>query len=172
MVTPCRYDGSPKFRYPVDALALDDRRWVVHGVFGPEIGSHSGRLGFYPGDHTIEFYLVETWWNAYAVFSPAGAPRGYYCNIATPPRREADAIVYTDLDLDLLVRPDGSAVVLDRDEYEERAARFGYPADLRRQVDAALAEVTALAERRADLFDGGEAAVFFRRAVAMGGARA
>jgi hypothetical protein len=163
-VAPRRYDGTPKFRYPVDGLELGDTRWVVHGVFGPEIGPHSARLGFYPGDHTIEFYLATAWSNVYAVLSPAGEPRGYYCNLGTPARREGDEIRYTDLDLDLLVRPDGRYMVMDEDEYQERAARFGYPADMRAQVAAALADLIAAVERAAPPFDGREARAFFERA--------
>ena len=91
-VAPRRFDGTPKFRYPVDGLELGATRWVVHGVFGPEVGPHSDRLGFYPGDHTIEFYTPGVWSNVYAVLSPAGAPRGFYCNLGMPPTFEGDEI--------------------------------------------------------------------------------
>lgn len=160
-VAPRRYDGSPKFRYPADGLELGPRRWVVHGVFGPEIGPHSQRLDFYPGDHTVEFYTADRWYNVYAVFSPAGDPRGYYCNLATPPRRDGDEITYIDLDIDVLVRPDGGYVVLDEDEYAERVRRFGYPPDVQASVAAALAELTAAVEGRRPPFDGAEAHAFF-----------
>jgi hypothetical protein len=163
-VAPRRYDGSPKFRYPVDALEAGPRRWVLHGIFGPEIGPHSHRLGFYPGDHTIELYEAEQWFNVYAVFSPTGDLRGYYCNLATPPTQEHDELTYIDLDIDLLVRPDGRYEILDRDEYEERAARLGYPDDLRTRVEQALRELTDLIERRQPPFDGVEARRFFHRA--------
>lgn len=160
-VAPRRYDGSPKFRYPVDGLELGPPRWVVHGRFGPEIGPHSARLGFYPGDHTIETYHAGRWSNVYAVFSPGGELRGYYCNLATPARCEGDEITYVDLDLDLLVRPDGVHLVLDQEEYEERIIRFGYPAELQASVGAALAELVAAIEERAPPFDGAEARAFF-----------
>jgi uncharacterized protein len=165
-IAPLRYDGSPKFRYPVEALEVGPRRWVVHGIFGPEIGPHAARLGFYPGDHTIEFFSADAWWNVHAVFAPDGAPRGYYCNVATPSRHEGGEIIYTDLDLDLLVGPDGGFRVLDQEEYEERAARHGYPADLRASIAAALADLIAAARAGAAPFDGLEARAFFARAVA------
>lgn len=164
-VAPRRYDGSPKFRYPVDGLELGPIRWVVHGVFGPEIGPHSDRLGFYPADHTIEFYTAGAWSNVYAVFSPTGLARGYYCNLGTPPERARDEITYTDLDLDVLVWPDGRHAVLDEDEYEERAARYAYPPAVRAGVAAALADLIAAVERRAPPFDGAEARAFFELAV-------
>jgi hypothetical protein len=168
-VAPRRYDGTPKFRYPVDALEIGAARWVVHGVFGPEIGPHSARLGFFPGDHTIEFYPAGVWSNVYAVIGPAGERRGYYCNLATPPALAGDEIVYTDLDLDLLVGPDGRRRLLDEDEYEERAARYGYPPAVREQVASALAALTAAAEAGRPPFDGAEAMAFFRLATGQAG---
>lgn len=165
-VAPLRYDGSRKFRYPVDGLELGERRWVVHGVFGPEIGPHSGRLGFFPGDHTIEFYLPDRWWNVYAVFGPAAERRGYYCNVSTPAQRDGDEIVYTDLDIDLLVRADGSHLIMDEDEYHERAERMGYTAEVRQQVATAVEELVGAASQRLDLFDGVEALAFLDRVLA------
>jgi hypothetical protein len=156
-----RFDGSP-FRYPVDGLQVGVAGWVVHGVFGPEIGPHSGRLGFYPGDHTIEYYLAGRWSNINAVLGPAGEARGYYCNLATPSALVSDEIVYTDLDLDLLVQPSGTYTLLDEAEYEERAARYGYPPEVRAAVAAALADLIAAVERREPPFDGVEPAAFLR----------
>jgi hypothetical protein len=170
-VAPRRFDGTPKFRYPVDGLELGATRWVVHGVFGPEIGPHSRRLGFFPGDHTIEYYTAGRWSNVYAVLGPAGEARGFYCNLGTPPARVGDEIVYTDLDLDLLVRPSGEYAVLDQEEYEERAARYGYPAEVRRAVAAALAALIAAVEQRQPPFDGREPRAFFQRVLAGRAAR-
>jgi hypothetical protein len=164
-VAPRRYDGTPKFRYPVDGLELGPHRWVVHGVFGPEIGPHSGRLGFYPGDHTIEYYFAGQWSNIYAVLGPDGTRRGFYCNLGMPPERHGDEIRYTDLDLDLLVGPDGAHQVLDEDEYEERAARYGYPPPVRAAVAAALADLIDAVTAGRPPFDGVEAAAFLRLVV-------
>jgi hypothetical protein len=169
VVAPRRYNGAPKFRYPVDALEIGPPRWALHGIFGSEIGPHSQRLGFYPGDHTIELYEAERWFNVYAVFSPDGELRGYYCNLATPPAQERDELTYVDLDLDLLVRPDGRYELLDRDEYEEHAARLGYPDDLRARVDQGLRELIGLIERRQPPFDGVEARRFFHQAFPAAG---
>lgn len=163
-VAPRRADGAPKYRYPVDRLEAGERRWVVHGVFGPEIGPHSGRLGFYPGDHTIEFYPRDTWSNVYAVLSPAGEVRGYYCNLATPPHQDGDELIYTDLDLDLLVGPTGVHRLLDEEEYRARTARLG--AAVRAEVEAALAALIAAVEARQAPFDGVEARAFFALATA------
>jgi hypothetical protein len=165
IVAPRRYDGTLKFSYPVDALDLSPTRWVVHGVFGPEVEPHSQRLGFFPGDHTIEIYTPGRWSNVNAVFGPAGERRGFYCNLATPPERHGDEIRYTDLDLDLLVRADGSQVVLDEDEYAERADRYGYPPGVRAAVATALQDLSDAATAMRPPFDGLEAASFLRLAL-------
>ena len=51
--------------------------------------------------------------------------------------------------------------MLDEDEYEERAARFGYPPEARAAVAAALAALIEAVEHRQPPFDGAEARAFF-----------
>ncbi len=67
-----------------------------------------------------------------------------YVDIAAPAVIEGDRIVATDLDIDVVRRSDGSVEVLDRDEFDEHRARFGYPADL---VERVLATVDEVAHR-------------------------
>jgi hypothetical protein len=53
----------------------------------------------------------------------------------------------------VLVAPDFSATILDEDEFELHAARYGYPAQVRARVHESLAELLRLVGERAFPFD-------------------
>jgi protein associated with RNAse G/E len=52
------------------------------------------------------------------------------------------------LDIDILVQPDWSFQVLDLEEFEANALRFGYPDDLRQKVNATVDELISRIESR------------------------
>jgi uncharacterized protein len=55
---------------------------------------------------------------------------------------------YVDLDIDVLVTPDFTYQVLDRDEFEENATRYNYSEQLRSETTKALDELVSLIETR------------------------
>lgn len=102
---------------------------------------------------SYEFYWLDRWYNIFRFHEPGGDLRNFYCNINMPPSFANGVLDYTDLDLDVLVRPDFSYRILDADEFEENARRFSYPFDLREKTQAALAEIIDLIENRQFPFD-------------------
>lgn len=54
----------------------------------------------------------------------------YYCNLASLPVIEEDAVHYIDYDIDVVLSPDGDVTVHDRDEFAERMVQWNYPTDL------------------------------------------
>ena len=101
------------------------------------------------GTPSKEFFWTDRW---YSVFR-FGAPRGggllnFYCNVNTPVRLEAGALSFTDLDIDVLVRPDLSYSVLDEDEFERHSEIYSYPPEYRLRARAALGELVSLIEGR------------------------
>ena len=108
-----------RFSYPVDVLRWRPCHVIVSGVFGPEVAGRSPI--FRPGDVTAEFFWRDRWWNVIAGYDAGtGDLRGYYCNVAKTPRwhvEPAPMIAYTDLDLDLVVFPDGRIELHDEDEF-------------------------------------------------------
>lgn len=149
-----RTGEKPKFGYPVRVLRWRPCHVIVSGVFGPEVEGRSPI--FRPGDLAMEFYWSDRWWNVTTAYEPTtGALGGYYCNVAKPPRWRAEpepVITYTDLDLDIIIFPDGRIELHDEDEFVRYAAQFAYP---QRTIDRArrtVDEIIAHAERRAHPF--------------------
>lgn len=62
-------------------------------------------------------------------------------------------LTYVDLDIDVLVDPDGSYRVLDLEDFEENARNYNYPPDIQNEARRALEELIALIETRAYPFN-------------------
>ncbi|HEX9680190.1 MAG TPA: DUF402 domain-containing protein, partial [Anaerolineales bacterium] len=109
--------GREVWRYPGRALEVALDRIVLEAEFGRQ-PMEVGGLRMEPGDRFVETFYMERWYNVFAVYQGRGPSlRGWYCNIARPARMEAGDVYAEDLALDLIVLPDGTSQVLDRDEF-------------------------------------------------------
>lgn len=79
-----------------------------------------------------------------------------YVDMTTPPVWSADGATVTmvDLDLDVVVREDGSVAVDDEDEFAVHQRRFAYPPEIVQLARSSCTEVLAAIEGRAAPFDG------------------
>lgn len=149
-----RTGDAPKFTYPVRVLRWRPCHVTVSGVFGPEVAGRSPL--FRPGDRTVEFFWAHRWWNVIAGYRPdSGALAGYYCNVARAPRWQiapAPVVAYTDLDLDLIVFPDGRMQLDDEEEFTTYAARYAYPTPVVERARRTVDEMRARVARRAHPF--------------------
>ncbi len=139
-------DGRPVFSWQGAVIAQDSAQITIEASFNREAVD----LGFYTmerGDLFRETYGFERWWNVFAVCSPGGRLRGWYCNITRPPRLVGHDLYYDDLALDVLVAPDGRLRIDDEDEFQALHLDRRDP-EAYRQALAALAELQALAENR------------------------
>jgi predicted RNA-binding protein associated with RNAse of E/G family len=92
-------------RYPVD------REWVIAG----------GAIVVPKGAVTIGHYWADRPYNVYH-WLVGGSTLAYYCNIATQTVISPELVGYTDLVVDVVLRPSGAADVLDEDELPEDLA--------------------------------------------------
>lgn len=77
-----------------------------------------GYTVFEPGDHFTEYFYTDRWHNIFEIRSgTTSALKGWYCNVARPATISAEVVAAEDLFLDVWVRPDGSWLVLDEDEF-------------------------------------------------------
>ena len=100
------------------------------------------------GTISYEYYWLDYWYNIFRFQSPNGELRNYYCNINLPPKFDGIVLDYVDLDIDLIVWPGGRIITLDEDEFEENAAKFGYPPDVRRNVLISIEQLRSLIDNR------------------------
>lgn len=104
-----------------------------------------GYTTFEPGDHFVEWFYADRWYNIMEVHGAGEALKGWYCNITYPAEFAEGVIRYRDLALDLWVDADGAAQTLDEDEFE---ADPHISAEARVAARAALASLLALLAQR------------------------
>lgn len=109
-----------------------------------------GYATFETGDHFIEWFYSDRWYNIARISSAASHLKGWYCNITAPASITDDSISYRDLLLDVWVAADGTPLVLDEDEF---AADTTLDAATRDAARRAVEAVCALAASGAPPFE-------------------
>lgn len=110
-----RLDGSVS-EYRCERLSLDvDRRAVLRYVIDREWVIGDTGIVLHPGQITIAHYWSD---RPYNVYHWLDGPRtiAYYCNVASDTIISEDMVGYTDLVVDVLLRPSGETIVLDEEE--------------------------------------------------------
>ena len=142
-----KYDGSEYRRWEATLAQQDESLIVLDGEFANEVQHHLlGNIS--RGTRTIEYYWLDRWYNIFRFLESDGATRLYYCNVNMPPEISRGILSYIDLDMDILVHPDFSYQVLDLEEFETNATRYGYTDQVKRQAHMALAELISMIEAR------------------------
>lgn len=142
-----KFDGTIRRSWTCELVARSDSLLVFFGkfdsdVFHPELGHiKTGTLSY-------EYYWLDRWYSIFRFHEPSGSLRNFYCNVNMTPHFADSILDYVDLDLDVVVWPDFSYKILDRDDYEENAALFGYSDDVKVKVEAALKELLERIERK------------------------
>ena len=142
-----KYDGSIRRTWKCELGERRDSLLIFVGEFDNDI-EHPDLGHIKKGTISYEYYWLDRWYNIFRFHEPSGELKYFYCNINMPPKFGDDVLDYVDLDIDVLVRPDFSYVVLDRHDYEKNAELFGYPVELKARVEKALNEVLELVRAR------------------------
>lgn len=142
-----RFDGSVRRSWRCDLIDRKDSQLLFVGTFDFDV-EHAELGSISRGTISYEYYWFDRWYNVFAFFEANGAFRNYYCNINMPPTLNDSELDYIDLDLDVVVWPDGSIAILDREEYEQNAELFAYSPEIRNKAESALGEILRLANER------------------------
>jgi len=105
------------------------------------------------GTVSYEFYWLDRYYNVFRFQEPDGALRNYYCNINLPPTFSNNVLDYVDLDIDVLVWPTFEYQVLDLDDFEANARKFGYSDEVQAKALKTLDELLVSINSREFPFD-------------------
>lgn len=98
------------------------------------------------GDRLVEYFSPAHPFNAFAVWSPAGALRGWYANVTHPATVDTatnpPTLTWLDLYLDVVALPDGTVTIRDEDELAESNLATTDPA-LHAAILSACAEIVS-----------------------------
>nr|WSW70095.1 DUF402 domain-containing protein [Streptomyces sp. NBC_00995] len=129
--------GKTKIRYPAALVTDDGTRVTVRAPWAAPGVRDFGFVRFEPGDVFTEHYWRDRWFAVKEVRTGPGLLKGWYCDITRPAQLRDGALLVEDLDLDLWVSADGSAVLrLDEDEFESSGLAGRDPAAAREAVRA------------------------------------
>jgi uncharacterized protein len=127
---------------------------LVHGVGTFEMDvKHPGLGDISRGTVSHEYYWEDRWYNIFRFHEPGGKFRNFYCNVAMPAVIDGDLLEYVDLDIDVIVWPDNSYEVHDRDDFEKNRLKYAYPADVVQKAEESLTELLEMIARRDFPFD-------------------
>jgi hypothetical protein len=153
MVEKRKWDGSVGARWPAQLEALDGGRllWVADAG---TVRDRPRRGEVETLGHT-EAGAAEAgaWWVATAHVDVAGAPLRYTVDASTPAELAGGTLAFVDLDLDLTLES-GSEQLEDVDQFAERAARMGYPEEVRLGAWRGLRDAASRFRAGAWPFDG------------------
>lgn len=110
-----RLDGSVS-EYRCERLLLEvDRRAVLRYTMDREWVIGDTGIVLRPGQITIAHYWSDRPYNVYHWLDGARTI-AYYCNVASDTIVREDVVGYTDLVVDVLLRPSGETIVLDEED--------------------------------------------------------
>ena len=152
VVSALKYDGREHRRWPARIATTDGPLLVLDAVFDEEV-QHDLLGTIASGTVSTEYYWLDRWYNVFRFSDSNQTLRNFYCNINQPPSFDGRLLSYIDLDIDVLVAPDLTYKILDVDDFEANARRYGYPDHVQAKARAALAELTRLIEARSFPFN-------------------
>jgi uncharacterized protein len=149
-----KYDGVEYRRWQVHFVALRSGGAEFDAIFNSFV---EGRTPFFGGDRAVEYFYADRGYNVIAGYAPDGALRACYCNICTPTAfvyaADGPELHFVDLDLDVLVWPDGRCVVTDEDDFAENSVRYGYSPATQEAAWQAVEELLVAVRARQAPFD-------------------
>lgn len=148
-----KYDGAAHWIQSFRVISDDGNLLVAHYNARAPIFTSRGEFRS-PYDSRVYFWR-DRWFNVFRLSKPGCSLALWYCNITTPPVIEGGEITYIDLDLDVVVRPNGCIDLQDQDDFANHQKKYCYPAEVIAKAEDAAAEVTALAQRHKFPFDQG-----------------
>ena len=144
----CKFDGSLRRSWTAGLVRNDAELIVLEGVFASEV-QHDWLGRIEAGTRTLEYFWTDRWYSLFRFLDAAGGVRIDYVNLNLPPALNGSELTFIDLDIDLVIRGDGSFTILDEDEFQTNAALYGYPAEIRAGVQKTLSDLLVIARQGA-----------------------
>jgi len=142
-----KYDGRLHRSWPGGLVSANGTLVVLLAQFS-ETRLHSDLGTIQAGTISLEHFWTDRWYNVFQFREPGGTLKALYANIAMPATFDGSTVEYIDLDIDVIQWPEGRIDVLDRKEFEENAAKYGYSEHTIKSAEDALDDLLALIERR------------------------
>lgn len=135
-----KYDQSLRRSWRAFLVGRTDQ-WIDLVGFFQETVEHGDLGRIEKGTVSRERFYLDRWYNYFIFEHPPGKLRNYYINICLPPTISDAVIDYVDLDIDLIVWPDGRVITVDMDDFERNSEIYAYPPSVRRRAIETLKHI-------------------------------
>ncbi|MEJ7654669.1 MAG: DUF402 domain-containing protein [Chloroflexia bacterium] len=139
-----KYDGTARFRLELEMLHRSPQVVLALGSPGRRF-ERPGELIQRPSNWSLNYLPLDMPYNIVGYYDSDGELLYHFCNVLTSVEITVGVLQYVDLDLDVVVPPDGDPEVHDRDEFEANARTMNYPQHVRDLAEAAAQELAELA---------------------------
>ena len=151
LVRKLAYDEQETWRWSGKLVQRGENFVVIDAPFNAR-SRDLGYMKLETGDLFHELYYSDRWFNIFQVFGSDDALKGWYCNICKPARFGDHEISFVDMVLDVFVYPDGRTLVLDQEEFRQKADTLYSPEDARLS-EQAIPQLLEMVRRRERPFD-------------------
>ena len=158
-----KFDRTAKPSWHGELVDAVDDRWLVVFFEQPAYAVRGE-----PVAYALQFYGMRQPLSVLVCFDSAGNVMEWQCDAGLPARITGRAIEFTDLDLDVMVNPDGTYYVRDLEDFEARSVAMGYSEEAKQAAWKGVALALLLVKRRRYPFDGSAAALLGRALAARG----
>ena len=148
-----KYNGAKHWRFA--AVVVDAAASCLHTYTAPGGVADTYRGAVTSHTHDLRLFWRDRPWNLVLKWRPDWSFQEYYVNIASPATWDDQTVVWTDLDLDLIL-DDGAAEprLDDEDEFRRNSKAWGYPAELVTECWSTVRDVSEMMRRHQHPFDG------------------
>lgn len=144
-------DGSTKGPWRGEFVG-EFNGWAVV-LYAPPPAFQATDAGLRPA-YGLRYHGMERPLSIIVYFDAAGGLLEYFCDAAFPATRSGDTFEFVDLDIDLVVAPDFSAMTRDWDDFATNCAAMRYSAEAVQAAFEGIELAKSLVARRAMPFDG------------------
>lgn len=137
-----KYDGSIHRSWECELISYNGELLECRGIFAETV-VHSDLGTISQGTASFERFWLSRWYNVFRFEQPDGNVRNHYFNISMPPKFDGKTLEFVDLDIDIVVWPDGRISTLDLEEFERNRKRFAYSSDVVGTAVQTLNEILA-----------------------------
>ena len=120
VVKKLNLQGEETWRYEGRVVQQRQNGVLLEAFFNrPDLPFHG--IVFAEGDRFLEAYWSDRWDNIFEIHIRVDDTiKVWYCNVSQPAQIKPGVIGFVDLNVDLLVYPDGRWLILDEDEFRAR----------------------------------------------------
>ncbi len=149
-----KFNGYESRRFQAELVDWPEPGWIATLSDASIHPSFKANRPAYTTPYVVYFLSTARMLTTSFYFTETGELQEAQCDVAMPATIDGDSVRFVDLELDLIIRGDGSHYLRDFHEFAEHRVRMGYSDEMVSGARAALLEALRLFRNSTFPFDG------------------